>query len=130
MASAPGVVVKAVSLRDSYGKYVVIDHGGGFSTLYAHLNNITTTVGTFLDQGDLVGRVGGTGNSTGPHLHFEERKDGAYFPPYFHRVRFAFGAPARRPTAATDRSPVTGTATARATWASTGRPPPAASSDC
>ncbi len=92
VASAPGVVVKAVSLKDSYGKYVVIDHGGGFSTLYAHLNNISTTVGTFLDQGDLVGRVGGTGNVTGPHLHFEERKDGAYFPPYFHRTKFAFGS--------------------------------------
>jgi hypothetical protein len=94
VASAPGVVVKAVTLRDSYGKYVVVDHGSGFSTLYAHLRNITTTVGTFLDQGDLIGYVGGTGNTTGPHLHFEERKDGAYFPPYFHRQRYSFGTTA------------------------------------
>ncbi len=91
LASAPGVVVKAVSLKDSYGKYVVVDHGRGFSSLYAHLRNITTTVGTYLDQGELVGRVGGTGNATGPHLHFEERKDGAYFPPYQHRRTYVMG---------------------------------------
>jgi peptidase M23-like protein len=95
VASAPGVVIKAVSLKDSYGNYVVIDHGGGFTTLYAHLRNISTTVGTFLDQGDLVGRVGATGNVTGPHLHFEERKDGAYFPPYFHRATYSFGTTAK-----------------------------------
>lgn len=92
LASMSGVVTKAVSLRDSYGKYVVVDHGGGFTSLYAHLRNISTTVGTFLDQGDLLGRVGSTGGSTGPHLHFEERKDGGYFPPYFHRVTYQFGA--------------------------------------
>jgi hypothetical protein len=94
LASAPGVVIKAVTLKDSYGKYVVIDHGGGFTSLYAHLRNITTTVGTVLDQGDVVGRVGDTGNVTGPHLHFEERKDGAYFPPYFHRAKYTFGTTA------------------------------------
>jgi hypothetical protein len=94
LASAPGVVIKAVTLKDSYGKYVVVDHGGGFTSLYAHLNSINTTVGTFLDQGDLVGHVGGTGNVTGPHLHFEERKNGAYFAPYFHRKKYAFGTTA------------------------------------
>ena len=91
VASMSGVVTKAVSLRDSYGKYVVVDHGGGYSSLYAHMQSITTSVGTFLDQGDIIGRVGSTGGSTGPHLHFEERKDGAYFPPYFHRVTYKFG---------------------------------------
>ena len=91
LASMSGVVTKAVSLRDSYGKYVVIDHGGGYSSLYAHMKSITTSVGTFVDQGDIVGHVGSTGGSTGPHLHFEERKDGGYFPPYFHRVTYKFG---------------------------------------
>lgn len=91
LASAPGVVTQAVTLTGSYGRFVVVDHGGGYSTLYAHLNAIAATVGTYLDQGDLVGYVGGSGNVTGPHLHFEERKDGAYFPPYFHRTRYVFG---------------------------------------
>src|ERR1700712_91562 len=76
LASAPGVVTTAVTLTGSYGRYVVVDHGGGFSTLYAHLNQIATTVGAFVDQGELIGYVGGSGNVTGPHLHLEERKDG------------------------------------------------------
>lgn len=91
LASAPGVVTRAVTLTGSYGRYVVVDHGGGYSTLYAHLNQIMVSVGQVLDQGDLVGFVGGSGNVTGPHLHFEERKDGAYFPPYLHRTRYSFG---------------------------------------
>ncbi len=95
LASAPGIVTRAVSLTDSYGRYVIVDHGSGFSTLYAHLNQIVATVGTYLDQGDLVGYVGGSGNVTGPHLHFEERKDGAYFPPYLHRTTFRMGSTSR-----------------------------------
>jgi hypothetical protein len=105
-ASAPGVVTKAVTLRGSYGRYVVVDHGGGFSSLYAHLNMIMTVVGTAVDQGDLIGYVGASGNVTGPHLHFEERKNGAYFRPYFHRVYFAFGS-TRGSANCTDR-PITG----------------------
>ena len=92
LASAPGVVTRAVSLTGSYGRYVIVDHGGGFTTLYAHLKAIVTTVGAFVDQGELVGYVGTSGNSTGPHLHFEERKGGAYFRPYFHRTPFVFGS--------------------------------------
>jgi hypothetical protein len=92
LASAPGVVTRAVSLTGSYGRYVIVDHGNGFTTLYAHLNSIATTVGSFVDQGELIGYVGTSGNSTGPHLHFEERKDGAYFKPYLHRAHFRFGS--------------------------------------
>ena len=92
LASAPGVVTRAVSLKGSYGRYVIVDHGGGFTTLYAHLNAIATTVGAFVDQGELIGYVGTSGNSTGPHLHFEERKSGAYFRPYLHRAYFRFGS--------------------------------------
>jgi hypothetical protein len=106
LASAPGVVVKAVKLRDSYGNYVVVDHGNGYSSLYAHLKNITTQVGTFLDQGDLVGYVGGTGNVTGPHLHFEERLNGAYFPPYLHRATYRFGT--TRASANCNDKPISG----------------------
>ncbi len=88
VASAPGVVVTVRSLTTSYGRYVVVDNGNGFSTLYAHMSKLVATVGEYVDQGDLIGYVGSTGNSTGPHLHFEERLNGAYFPPYFHRATF------------------------------------------
>jgi hypothetical protein len=92
LASAPGVVTRAVTLTGSYGRYVIVDHGGGYTSLYAHLNAIATTVGAFVDQGELIGYVGSSGGSTGPHLHFEERQNGAYFKPYLHRAYFAFGS--------------------------------------
>jgi hypothetical protein len=60
--------------------------------LYAHLNRISVAVGQVVDQGDLIGHLGTSGNSTGPHLHFEQRRDGAYFRPYFHRRAFSFGS--------------------------------------
>ena len=92
LASAPGVVIRTRSLTTSYGRHVIIDHGHGYTTLYAHLSKIGVVEGQVLDQGDLVGNLGTTGNSTGPHLHFEERRDGAYFRPYFHRRTFSFGS--------------------------------------
>lgn len=92
LATAPGVVTLTRSLTTSYGRYVVVDHGGGFTSLYAHLNAITATVGQVVDQGDQIGYLGTSGGSTGPHLHFEERRDGAYFAPWFSRTRFVFGS--------------------------------------
>ena len=59
-----------------YGKIVVIDHGDGVSTLYAHLSRILTRSGARLRRGEVVGRVGSTGYSTGPHVHFEVRVNG------------------------------------------------------
>jgi murein DD-endopeptidase MepM/ murein hydrolase activator NlpD len=58
-----------------YGIYIVIDHGGRVSTLYAHLSHISVNVGDVVRRGQEIGRVGSTGWSTGPHLHFEYRED-------------------------------------------------------
>ena len=92
VSSAPGVVTSAVDLGTrSYGRYVVVDHGGGWSTLYAHLNAIWSTPGQAVDQGTILGLVGSSGGSTGPHLHFEERYNRVDQQPYFHRDFFRMG---------------------------------------
>ena len=66
----------AAGSRVWYGKTVEIIHGGGISTLYAHQSRIAVGVGASVGRGDVIGYVGSTGNSTGPHLHFEVRVNG------------------------------------------------------
>lgn len=60
----------------TYGLYVEIDHGGGYRTLYAHCDELFVEVGDIVKQGDVIGTVGNTGKSTGPHLHFEIKVNG------------------------------------------------------
>jgi murein DD-endopeptidase MepM/ murein hydrolase activator NlpD len=74
-AAAPGTVLFA-GWFGGYGKLVVLDHGGGVTTLYGHLSSIGVVVGQRVALGQVIGRVGSTGYSTGPHLHFEIRVDG------------------------------------------------------
>ena len=74
-SSAPGTVIRA-GKAGSYGNLVVVDHGGGLETRYAHLESISVRVGDQLAAGDMVGKVGDTGRATGPHLHFEVRRGG------------------------------------------------------
>ncbi|RZT80706.1 peptidase M23-like protein [Micromonospora violae] len=78
VASAPGTVDRVTDLGGtSYGKYVRINHGGGYSTYYAHLSGFNVSVGQTVGYGKVIGWVGSTGGSTGPHLHYEQRLNGA-----------------------------------------------------
>jgi murein DD-endopeptidase MepM/ murein hydrolase activator NlpD len=84
LAAAAGTPVRAalagrasVALSaGGYGLHVVLDHGGGLTTLYAHLSSVLVAGGDLVTAGQVIGEVGSTGNSTGPHLHFEIRRDG------------------------------------------------------
>ena len=70
-ATGGGKVVKVLSRRSGYGNTIVIDHGYGFRTLYAHLHSFKVKVGSIVKRGDLIAYVGNTGKSTAPHLHYE-----------------------------------------------------------
>ena len=72
MAGANGTVTFS-GWQNGYGQLVVIDHGGGLTTRYGHLSAIAATVGQLVQRGEFLGRVGSTGRSTGPHLHYEVR---------------------------------------------------------
>ena len=74
-AADHGVVVYAGWNDYGYGEMVVIDHGSGWQTLYAHLNQVNVSCGQEVIQGEVIGLMGSTGKSTGPHLHFEIRSD-------------------------------------------------------
>lgn len=80
-AAAAGTVTFAGNQGNGYGNYIVIDHGNGVNTLYGHCSSLGVSTGTYVAQGQYIGAVGSTGNSTGPHLHFEVRKDGARYDP-------------------------------------------------
>lgn len=75
-ATANGTVSKAAWFS-SYGLYVSIEHGGQLQTRYAHMSRLNVAEGQYVNKGDVIGYVGSTGRSTGPHLHYEVRIDGA-----------------------------------------------------
>jgi murein DD-endopeptidase MepM/ murein hydrolase activator NlpD len=90
-ATAKGKVETA-GWSGGYGKMVEIDHGNGFSTRYGHLSEIDVKVGQHVQIGQIIGRVGSTGRSTGPHLHYETRIDGeAVDPQKFLRAGLRLG---------------------------------------
>ena len=74
-ASKGGKVIRA-SFNSSYGNHVIVDHGNGVTTLYAHMSSMNTSYGASVSQGQVIGYVGSTGMSTGPHLHLEFRVNG------------------------------------------------------
>ena len=75
-AAASGTVILAGD-NGGYGNCVMINHGNGYTTLYGHMSSIAVYDGQSVSQGDTIGYVGSTGNSTGPHLHFEVRDSGS-----------------------------------------------------
>jgi murein DD-endopeptidase MepM/ murein hydrolase activator NlpD len=76
-----GAVSKVETLNTGYGNVVKISHIDGMQTLYAHLSYIVVVLGQIVDPGQMIGRSGNTGNSTGSHLHFEVRQDGVAIDP-------------------------------------------------
>jgi murein DD-endopeptidase MepM/ murein hydrolase activator NlpD len=72
VAGAKGDVTFA-GWQNGYGQLVVVDHGGGLTTRYGHLSHIDVAAGQTVERGQFIGRVGSTGRSTGPHLHYEIR---------------------------------------------------------
>lgn len=81
-AKAGTVIVSQYS--NSYGHYVVVSHGAGNTTLYAHMSSRKVSVGQYVNQGDVLGITGSTGHSTGPHLHFEVTENGVRVNPLNH----------------------------------------------
>ncbi len=106
--SAAGGVVRTVTVHRGYGNMVEIDHGEGLMTRYAHAKVVLVKEGEVVTRGQLIARVGSTGLSTGPHLHFEVRKDDRPLDPR----AFLAGQPMNAPVATA--RPVTGSSSI--TW--------------
>jgi murein DD-endopeptidase MepM/ murein hydrolase activator NlpD len=81
LAADSGTVTFTGCVRYGYGCHIIIDHGNGYQTLYAHLSSISVSPGQAVSQGQIVGVMGSTGRSTGTHLHFEIRSGGQILNP-------------------------------------------------
>ena len=80
-ACKSGTVIAAVTMDNVYGNYVVIKHSEGMTSLYAHMSSMSVKKGDIVQGGDTIGKVGLTGLTTGPHLHFEIQQNGEYKDP-------------------------------------------------
>lgn len=80
-ATKDGTVTSAVEGKTGYGYYIILDHGDGVETLYAHCSELLVEVGDEVTKGTVIAKVGSTGNSTGPHCHFEVRINGEQVDP-------------------------------------------------
>ncbi|WP_399891179.1 FG-GAP-like repeat-containing protein [Streptomyces sp. BBFR51] len=100
LASASGTVVDVVPMPNSsgYGNHVRVDHGGGWTSLVAHLDRITVAKGQYVRTGDELGKVGTTGNSDGPHLHYEQEADGQNQPIVIDGTALRYSSTAARHT--------------------------------
>jgi murein DD-endopeptidase MepM/ murein hydrolase activator NlpD len=82
-ATADGTIIVAGNIGNGYGNHVVIDHGYGYQTLYGHMVRVKASRGQRVKRGDLIGYVGSTGKSTGPHCHYEVHKNGQKLDPVY-----------------------------------------------
>ena len=87
-ASGDGVVTRADSNSAGYGEHIRIDHGFGYESLYAHLSQYNVRPGQKVKRGDIIGYIGNSGRSSGPHLHYEIKKDGEHLNP----INFYYGS--------------------------------------
>ena len=83
-ATGDGVVKDIQSIGGGYGKWILIDHGFGYETLYGHLNGFNVKIGDKVKRGNVIGFVGNTGTSTGPHLHYEVHRNGEPVNPQYY----------------------------------------------
>lgn len=83
-ATGDGVIESIESKFSGYGNHVIINHGFGYESLYAHMSRIAVTAGQRVRRGQIIGYVGNTGASTGPHLHYEVMKNGEKVDPSFY----------------------------------------------
>ena len=81
LASLSGKVVSSGWYNSVYGNVVILNHGNNIQTFYAHMSKTLVKVGQEVKRGDVIGKVGSTGLSTGPHLHFEIRINGEHVDP-------------------------------------------------
>jgi murein DD-endopeptidase MepM/ murein hydrolase activator NlpD len=82
-ATANGTIKVAGNLGNGYGNHVVINHGYGYETLYGHMFKVNVRVGKYVKRGEILGYVGSTGKSTGPHVHYEVHKNGRPIDPVY-----------------------------------------------
>lgn len=75
--------VEQAGLNGGYGRYVRIDHGNGYKTAYGHMSGLAVAAGQQVIKGEIIGFVGSSGYSTGPHLHYEVLVDGSYVDPSY-----------------------------------------------
>ena len=83
-ATGDGVVKDVQSIGGGYGRWVLIDHGFGYETLYGHMNEFNVKVGEHVKRGSVIGYVGNSGTSTGPHVHYEVHRNGEPVNPQFY----------------------------------------------
>jgi murein DD-endopeptidase MepM/ murein hydrolase activator NlpD len=95
-ATADGLVIQAEATSGGYGRLVVIDHGGGYQTWYAHLLRISVQAGQEVRRGETVGELGSSGRVTAPHLHYEVHVGGTPMNPYGYMKGSAYEASARK----------------------------------
>lgn len=81
IAAAAAGIVEFSGWKSAYGQMITIDHGNGIVTYYAHCSALYKSVGEYVEQGEIIAAVGMTGNTTGPHLHIEVRKNGIAYNP-------------------------------------------------